>query len=89
MGYTPTGTTFSLSVYLTDVGRKDLVNGNGFNIKFFALGDTDIAYTDLSGDNIDMPARTTDLRGSTDNCFSVTARKTIKSFINKEPNTGS
>ena len=84
MGYTPIDTTFTLYVYLTDAGRKDLLDGKGFNIKFFALGDSDIVYSDTDGDAVDIPDRTTDLRGSTANCFSVTGRKAIKSFIDKD-----
>ena len=83
MGYTPTGTTFSLAVYLTAAGRRDLINGNGFRMTYFALGDTDIAYSDISGGPIDKPDRTTDLRGSTANCLNVTARPTIKSLLFK------
>ncbi len=83
MGYTPTGATEVLQVYLTDAGRRDLVDGGGFSVKFFALGDTDITYTDADNDAVAAPTRTTDLRGSTANCFSTTARKTIRLFIQK------
>lgn len=77
MGYTPTGNTKTLNVYLTDAGRRDLVNGNGFTVKFFALGDTDIDYNTI----VPSDMRTTDLRGNTANCFNVTARITLKNFI--------
>ena len=82
MGYTPTGTTETLEVYLTDAGRRDLVNGKGFIVKYFALGDTDLDYLAVSSDNM----RTTDLRGSTENCFNVTARITLKDFICRDNN---
>ena len=83
MGYTPTGTTEVLQVYLTDAGRRDLIDGGGFSVRFFALGDSDIAYTDTDNDAVGLPTRTTDLRGSTANCFNVSARKTIRLFIQK------
>ncbi len=81
MGYTPTGTTEVLQVYLTDAGRRDLVDGGGFSVKFFALGDTDITYTDADNDAVGMPNRTTDMRGDTSSCFHVTAKSTIKTYI--------
>ena len=83
MGYTPTGTIEVLQVYLTDAGRRDLIDGGGFSVRFFALGDSDITYTDTDNDAVGIPSRTTDLRGSTANCFSTTARKTIRLYINK------
>ena len=75
MGYTPTGTTKVLQVYLTEKGRKDLVNGGGFMVKFFALSDTDVDYLTVDSD------RTTDMRGDTNSCFHVTAKSTIKTYI--------
>jgi len=83
MGYTPTGTTEVLQVYLTDAGRRDLVDGGGFSVKYFALGDSDITYTDADNEAVGIPSRTTDLRGSTANCFSTTARNTIRLHIKK------
>jgi hypothetical protein len=83
MGYTPTGTTEVLQVYLTEAGRRDLVDGGGFSVKYFALGDSDITYSDADNDAVGIPTRTTDLRGSTANCFSTTARKSIRLFIEK------
>ena len=83
MGYTPTATTEVLTVYLTDAGRRDLVDGGGFSVQYFALGDTDITYTDTHGKVVVLPTRTTDLRGSTANCFSTASRDTIRIFIEK------
>ena len=83
MGYTPIVSTEILQVYLTDAGRKDLIDGGGFSVRFFALGDSDITYNDSDNDAVGIPTRTTDLRGSTENCFNVSARKTIRLFIEK------
>jgi hypothetical protein len=77
MGLVNTGTTVEMKVYLTDLGRRRLLE-QGFIPSNFSISDDDVNY------NADLyiTQRVTDLTGDyNDNVYSLSKNVTIKSQI--------
>lgn len=77
MGLVNTGTTVEMKVYLTELGRRRLLE-QGFEPSRFSISDDDVNY------NADLfvTQRVTDLTGDyNDNVYSLSKNVTIKNQI--------
>ena len=77
MGLISTGTTVEMDVYLTDLGRAQLLN-QGFAAVNFSISDEDVDYNA----NLYLTQKAVDITGDyTDNVFSISKNITIKNQI--------
>lgn len=80
MGLVNTGTTVDMKVYLTELGRRKLLE-QGFVPTSFSISDEDVNYNA----NLFVTQEVTDLTGDyNDNVYSLSKNITIKNQIIRE-----
>ena len=84
MGFLKTGTTDQMQVYITEYGKKQILQ-QSFIPRYFTINDSDVNYLT----NQVMNKEVVDISGDyDDNVFSLSKLRNIKTSIIQDINTG-